>query len=190
MQCPSGPLSARFETTLPRNGGHDADVLGEAVLIETNRSRCSQGVAPLAGNAALQQAAGLHSQDMARERFFSHDSPVRGRETLAARVTQVGFRFQRVAENIIESRYMAYRYGAPYQVIDAVRCEFSYADGEKIRPHTYATLAREVVTRWMESPGHRGNILTPDLRAHGFALAPNADSSLCGGIYATQVMAR
>lgn len=122
--------------------------------------------------------------------FFNHESPVRGRETLSARVDQVGFRFSRVAENIIEARYMAYRNGAKYQVIDPVRCEFAYADGETIRPHTYASLARDVIRRWMESPGHRANILTPDLRAHGFALAPNKDTSLCGGIYATQVMAR
>lgn len=189
-ECPDGPLAAIFDRTLPRNGGHDADLIGAAVLSETNRARCREGLAPLDGNAALQQAAGLHSQDMARENFFSHDSPVRGRETLAARVTQVGYRFQRVAENIIESRYMAYRNGAPFQIIDAVRCEFAYADGERIKPHSYATLAREVVTRWMASTGHRENILTPELRAHGFALAPNSDPSLCGGIFATQVMAR
>lgn len=188
--CPSAALSRNFDRTLPRNGSHDARLLGEAVLIETNRARCAEGLRPLLGNAPLQQAAGLHSKDMARLGFFSHASPVPGRETLAARVTQVGFRFGGVAENIIEARYMAYESGRKYQIIDAVRCAFAYADGRIIPPQTYASLAREVVGRWMDSPGHRKNILTSGMREHGFALAPNKDSSLCGGIYATQVLAR
>ena len=188
--CPNGALSRRFNQTLPRNGAHDADLLGEAVVIETNRARCSEGLKPLLSNAPLQQAAGLHSQEMARLDFFSHSSPVPGRETLAARVTQVGFRFQSVGENIIEARYMAYQSGRQYQIIDAVRCEFAYADGTAIAPQTYASLAREVVRRWMASPGHRENILDAGMREHGFALAPNRDTSLCGGIFATQVLAR
>ena len=93
-------------------------------------------------------------------------------------------------ENIIEARYMAYQSGRQYQIIDAVRCEFAYADGTTIAPQTYASLAREVVRRWMASPGHRENILNARMREHGFALAPNRDTSLCGGIFATQVLAR
>ena len=188
--CPSGALPRVFQQTLPRNGAHTRNLIAEAVLIETNRARCSNGLRPLITNAALQQAAGLHSQDMARLNFFNHDSPVPGRETMTARVTQVGFRFQTVAENIIEARYMAYESGRQYQIIDPVRCAFAYADGSTIPPHTYASFALEVVQRWMESPGHRANLLNPAVREHGFALAPNRDTSLCGGIYATQVLAR
>ena len=127
---------------------------------------------------------------MARVGFFSHDSPVPGRETLAARVTQVGFRYQTVAENIIEARYMAYENGRQFHVLDPVRCDFAYVNGEKILPQTYASVARQMVRRWMKSPGHRANILNAGVREHGFALAPNKDRSLCGGIYATQVLAR
>jgi uncharacterized protein YkwD len=189
-ECPVGPLPRQFRRTLPRNGAHDRDLIGTAVLAETNRERCARGLSPLIGNAPLQQAAGLHSQDMARLNFFDHASPVPGRETLSMRVTQVGFRFQSVGENIIEARYMAYQSGRQYQIIDAVRCEFAYADGTMIAPQTYASLAREVVRRWMASPGHRENILDAGMREHGFALAPNRDTSLCGGIFATQVLAR
>ncbi|MEL7153327.1 MAG: CAP domain-containing protein [Pseudomonadota bacterium] len=164
--------------------------MATAVLVETNRARCSEGRRPLIANAPLQQAAGLHSQDMARLGFFDHASPVPGRETLASRVTQVGFRFQTVAENIIEARFMAYESGRQYQVIDPVRCAFAYADGQVIPPQTYASLAQEVVRRWLASPGHRANLLNPAIREHGFALAPNRDTSLCGGIFATQVLAR
>lgn len=188
--CPVGALPRAFQGTLPRNGTHNRDLIAEAILVETNRARCAKGLRPLINNAPLQQAAGLHSQDMARLNFFSHTSPVPGRETLAARVTQVGFRFQSAAENIIDARYMAYESGRRYQVIDPVRCAFAYADGQSIPPHTYASMARELVTRWMASNGHRENILNPAMRQHGFALAPNRDTNLCGGVYATQVLAR
>ena len=144
----------------------------------------------MAFNAPLQQAAGLHSQDMARLDFFSHKSPVLGRETLASRVAQVGFRHQFVAENIVELGYFAYRSGEPYRVIDQVRCEFAYEDGSEIVAHTYASFAREVVRQWMFSPGHRANLLNPNLTQHGFALAPNSETALCGGIFGTQVLAR
>ena len=188
--CPSGGLPGVFDRRLPRNGRHDADLLGQAVLNETNRARCGNGLEPLRGDGALQQAAALHSRDMARLDFFSHDSPVPGRETVGDRAKQVGFRYQSVAENIIEARYMAYESRRKYEVINPERCAFAYADGTPIARHTYASLAREVVSRWMESPGHRRNILNRTHRAHGFAIAPNGVQSLCGGLFGAQVMGR
>ena len=188
--CPSGSVSPALNRTLPRNGGHNVDLLAEAVLIETNRARCARGLQPLITNASLQQAASLHSQDMARLNFFSHDSPVPGRERLSTRVSQGGYRFQTVAENIIEARYMAYEGGRSYRIVDAGRCQFEYANGQPIQPHSYASMARELVDRWMNSPGHRANILNGAVREHGFGLAPNRDQALCAGVYGAQVFAR
>ncbi|MEM9061253.1 MAG: CAP domain-containing protein [Pseudomonadota bacterium] len=188
--CPPRPLDRVYDQTLPRNGNHDAALIDDAVRLETNRERCARGLPALEAHAALQQAAFLHAQDMARLGIFSHNTPVPGRETPGDRVTQVGFRWQNVAENITESHYMDYENGAPYTTIDAVRCEFAYADGRPIPPQTYASLARSVVARWMGSEGHRANLLSPDVVAHGFAIFPNGDTALCGGLYGTQVMAR
>ena len=134
--------------------------------------------------------ADLHARDMAQLRFFSHDSPVPGRETMMARARQAGAGYQWVSENIIEARYMAYESRRRYEVIDPARCEFAYADGTPIDAHTYASLAREVIGRWMNSPGHRRNILHRTHRAHGFAIAPNSVRSLCGGLFGVQVMGR
>ena len=188
--CPSGALPAAFDKELPRNGRHDASLLGTGVLIETNRARCAQGLSPLETNRDLQKAAQWHSADMAKRNFFDHTSPVRGRRTLGDRVSKAGYNFRQIAENIIESHFVAYESGARYRVTDEKRCAFQYIDGRTIARHTYGSLAREVVTRWMDSPGHRRNILTRDLRHHGFAMAANKDQALCGGIYATQVMGR
>ena len=188
--CPAGGLPGVFDRMLPRNGSHDADLLGQAVLSETNRARCGNGLEPLTGDGSLQLAADLHARDMAQLRFFSHDSPVPGRETMMARARQAGAGYQWVSENIIEARYMAYESRRRYEVIDPARCEFAYSDGAPIAPHTYASLAREVIGRWMNSPGHRRNILHRTHRAHGFAIAPNSVRSLCGGLFGVQVMGR
>ena len=188
--CPSGGLPAVFDNRLPRNGRHNADLLDQAVLIETNRQRCGNGLNPLIGHAPLQQAALMQSQDMARLQFFSHESPVPGRETMSARARLAGSRYPQVGENIIEARFMAYESGRRYEVIDAEDCEFAYEDGTPIASHSYASLAREVVQRWMGSPGHRRNILNASHLAHGFAIAPNGVESLCGGIFGAQVMGR
>jgi uncharacterized protein YkwD len=132
-------------------------------------------------------AARNHANDMARVGFFDHVSPVRARRTLGDRLDEIRAPYRRAAENIIEARYMDYRSGARFQVIDAARCRFAYADGRPLERHTYQTLAREVVTRWMDSTGHQRNLLDPDMRRHGFAIAPNRSTSLCGGIYGAQV---
>ena len=188
--CPPPSLDRVYDQTLPRNGNHDAALIDEAVRLETNRMRGDSGLRGLEANVALQQAAFLHAQDMVRTGVFSHTTSVPGRETPGDRLTQVGFRWQSVAENITESHYMDYQNGAAYATIDAVRCEFAYADGRPIPPQSYASLARSVVDRWMGSEGHRANLLSPNVVAHGFAIFPNGETALCGGLYGTQVMAR
>jgi uncharacterized protein YkwD len=188
--CPVGALPARFDRAIPRAGKHDPRLIADAVLIETNRARCARGLRPLRTDLSLQKAAYWHSGDMARKGFFSHSSPVRGRRTLSDRVGKAGYTYRKVAENIIEAHFMAYRNGARFQVVDASRCKFRYSSGAEIPAHSYGSLATELVSRWMNSPGHRQNILTPDLQDHGFALAANGETALCGGLYATQVLAR
>lgn len=185
--CGGGILPAEFSDTLPRAGNHSTERLDLAVMLLTNQARCANGVPPLIGNPALRQAAYLHSQDMARLEFFAHDSPVPGRETLGRRLDQVGMAGRGGSENIINGRYMAYKSGRRYSVLDASRCQFVYENGDPIAPHSYASMAVDIVDRWMNSPVHRRNILKASMKQHGFALAPSKTTSLCGGVLATQV---
>jgi uncharacterized protein YkwD len=39
-----------------------------------------------------------------------------------------------------------------------------------LEPHTYASFAADVVARWMDSPGHRANILNPRFRLLGLGV--------------------
>lgn len=188
--CGGGALPRQFNQIMPRAGQHSAETLDLAVMLLTNQARCANGLEPLVGSPALRQAAYLHSGDMAREDFFSHDSPVQGRETLGRRMAQVGMDNRFGAENIIDARYMAYQSGRKFQIVDQASCRFAYEDGTPIPAQTYASLAAELVQRWMDSPGHRANILNKGMREHGFAAVPSKSTSLCGGILATQVFAR
>ncbi|MFK7942478.1 MAG: CAP domain-containing protein [Paracoccaceae bacterium] len=185
--CPPAPLGRAFEQTLPGAGRHDPVRLDRAILHEVNLARCDRGVAPLVAERSLRHASELHNRDMIRLDFFGHQSPVQERAEVSDRLRLVGVQFRMAAENLLEARFMAYQSGRQYQVIDPVRCEFAYADGTPIRRHTYASMGREAVTRWLDSPGHRRNLLNPDLTRHGAALVANKDKSLCGGAYITQV---
>ena len=55
-------------------------------------------VGELTWNSKLEQAALNHSEDMSSNNFFNHDSPD-GR-TLADRVTEVGYKYSWIGENI------------------------------------------------------------------------------------------
>ncbi|EIV96081.1 CAP domain-containing protein [Frankia sp. QA3] len=117
------------------------------VVTLTNIERGREGLAPLAVDPTLAAAAAEHSRDMVARGFFAHTSPD-GR-TVSDRVTDLGYRYARVAENI--------------------------AAGQ--------STAEEVVAGWMQSPGHRANILIPQLRQIGVGYAVGGEY----GTYWTQV---
>jgi hypothetical protein len=57
-------------------------------------------------------------------------------------------------------------------------CRFTYADtGEPVPVHTYASLARSAVARWMASPGHLASLLSPGFRRIGSAVAPRPEGT-------------
>jgi uncharacterized protein YkwD len=98
-----------------------------------NQYRAQNGCAALADNADLTTAAQDHSDDMARNHYFSHTTP-RG-------VT-------------FDEREKAAGYPTP--------------GGENIAMGQ--TSAQQVMTDWMNSPGHRANILNCQFTAIGIGL--------------------
>jgi uncharacterized protein YkwD len=121
-----------------------------ATLCLIDKARRASGLAPLAANVELDQAAVLHSDDMVTEDYFDHVSPVG--TTPGQRILATGYRPRapggEVAENI----------GAA-----------TLSD---------ATPAATVAA-WMGSPGHRQNILNPDFTQTGIG-ATNAVPGLLG----------
>lgn len=116
----------------------------EGALLELhNEIRAENGAPELFYQQDLAQAAGRHSEDMLGRDYFAHASS-NGRKP-ADQMLAAGYTSWRVAENL----YKVEGAGAEPE-FDAIE---SVAEG------------------WMESPGHRKNLLNPELRKVGVGVA-------------------
>ncbi len=135
-----------------------------STLCLVNNERLGHGLSPLAENPRLDQAAAGHSVDMVVNHFFEHISPTGS--TLLSRVTRSG-------------------YAAPGQ---------PWSAGENIAWGTGALGTPDAIVRaWMNSPGHRANILRSAFREVGtgvIAAAPVAGLTDPGGTYTQEFGAR
>lgn len=195
MLC-AAPASAACSRAFP--AGADAVVepgrkidkarIDAAIRAEVNYHRCKAGLSPLKPADGLRRVAVTHAGWMAKARDLSHRSTVAGQATPLARLKASGLRFHAGAENI---GYLA-RYqidGAPFRIRDASACAFASQSGRPIAPHSYATLARMIVTLWMQSPAHRRNILDTKVSQVGSAIAFDAAAPNCGRYYVAQSFA-
>lgn len=132
-------------------------VVSQATLCLVNDQRTSHGLRPLSENRALTGASTAYSQRMVQQAFFAHESPDGG--TLVSRLTAV--------------RYLT---GGDDWVVGE---NIGWGQGPLATP-------RAMVTAWMNSKGHRENILTSDYReiGLGFALGTPPDRTW-GATYTT-----
>ncbi len=118
-----------------------AQQVAEEIANEINQLRVRAGLAPLRLHPALSRAALRHSQEMLTLGYFSHQSPTPGRSSVGDRISAEGVRPRRYAENIFG-------------------CEGVSA----------AEVPRRAVEEWMQSPGHRRNILDPTFTHTGLGV--------------------
>lgn len=183
--CPSGnELGPRYNVPVDRTA-FNAELFDKAVLHYTNVARCNNGLDPLNADLGLRRAANVHSQDMAQKNFFGHDSPVPGRRKLTDRLKGNGVQFQAAAENLATRSRLRLISAKPYTVVDRASCTFAYG-GETIQPHTYRTMASQMVDLWEASPEHRTNLLNPRYTRLGSGGSFKANPRNCGDIIATQ----
>ena len=109
-----------------------------------NEARAEQGVGQLCVQEDLMAAAQGHADDMIERDFYAHETPEG--LTPGDRITRAGYPFATYGEN--NNRVSG---------LDA---------GEPGRDEL-----REAFEGWMESPGHRENLLNPDLREVGLGLS-------------------
>jgi len=128
------------------------------VVARSNDLRRAQGLPPTLPDAALSASARAFADYMARTDRYDHDAD--GREP-AERARASGYQACRVSENI------AY--------------QFSSAGFGS------AALARGFIEGWIDSPGHRRNLLDPAATDTGVAVARSARS---GRYYAVQMFGR
>ncbi|NJN93094.1 MAG: CAP domain-containing protein [Anaerolineales bacterium] len=122
----------------------------EDLRLLINAERTSRGLAPLAFDALLAQAAEAHSQDMINRNFFSHINPD-GLDP-GDRVANAGYSASTVGETI----------GAGY------------------------TTPAAMLTGWLNSPGHRDILLSPNFTEIGLGYVTGGTY----GHYWTAVFAR
>jgi uncharacterized protein YkwD len=153
----------------------DLDQLEQRVHQLVNHERTKKGLAPLAWNPVLNKTARQHSQDMARRRYFAHNSP-EGHD-LAYRFSRQGFACQVKAggavymgsENIYETSLYA-----SVDYVNEIAVTYQWKDLE--------TIAHTIVKGWMRSPTHRAGILEPSWQTQGIGVAISTDYR----VYVTQ----
>ena len=130
--------------------------LVHATLCILNAKRAGHDLRPLRLNAKLGTAARRHSGAMVRERFFSHTSP--NGDTFVDRIRAAG-----------------YLEGARSWTAGE---NIAYGSGSRSTP-------RSIGRAWMNSPGHRANILSGSFRSIGIGIASGTPVGVAGATYTT-----
>lgn len=123
----------------------------QAIYKQVNEQRVKAGVAPLSYSDTMQKYARMKSEDMAKNNYFSHENKS-GKLTVDIMKAD-GVQYSAWGENI------AYISG----VSDPTE------------------LANMFMKNWMNSPGHRANILSPNFTSIGVGVYKQGDK-----VYATQ----
>jgi len=137
--------------------------LGQArktILCLINAERKAENLSPLKKNKKLQKAAQRHNEAMVGTGCFDHECP--GEPTLDDRLEQI-----------------SYLVGSLLQWAFGENVAWGVG-GDEGTP-------RSVVSAWMESHGHRANILHPDFdeAGVGFSVGTPTSATAPGGVYTT-----
>ena len=116
--------------------------LANAALCLVNQERTSRGLKALKANRRLGKAARGHANDMVTKGYFSHDSL--GGGTFVDRIRNAGY--------------------VPPKLFPSLGEDLAWGSGALGTP-------REIVQGWMNSPGHRANILSRKFREAGMGVA-------------------
>jgi len=138
----------------------DYQTLNAAIFFATNEQRLKKKLHLLAHSVKLEESATMHSKDMYEENFFSHTNPGdRKKRTPNDRARLIGILNPYLAENIATA--FGLQYEQDRDVVVKGPGKFSYPNNEElIPPHTYLSVADALLESWMNSEGHRRNILS------------------------------
>lgn len=182
----SRTVSKKAAQTIVPAGRINQSLLEDAIREEVNFHRCRAGLRQVgdAGTGMSRQAQ-KHSAWMARTQQLTHRSTVPGASTLKQRVKNAGLRIRTGSENI----GMVHRYridNRRFKILNSSACQFATYEGQALPAHSYASLARHVVDLWMQSPGHRKNILDKRVSKMSAAVAFDPKAQYCGRFWVTQ----
>ena len=154
------------------NGRFNQAQMEAAIQQQINVYREEQGRAAFNWDDDLAQLARAHSKDMARNNYYSHTN--RAGDDPSARARKAGYdcrnpRSIGVAENIhVLYGHTSMLYGRPYEW------------------ETQERMIQRFVADWINSPGHRRNVLDPRYGRTGIGIAFGNYNGIQGAIFATQ----
>ena len=154
----------------------DAQQIEYLVHELTNQERRNYGLAQLAFDSEITQIARGHSLDMASREYFAHETPEGF--TPSDRAEQSGYSCQKIDglliySGIAENIFQGYLFDSYYTVNGEIT-SYDWSTEEKI--------AKATVDGWMNSPGHRKNILTEIFDREGIGVEITQDYK----VYVTQ----
>ena len=142
--------------------------LNDALWVETNRVRAAHDLRPLRALPALVRAADDQSAFMALTFRVAHANPIQGQGTVVERTKRHGLASAAcVAENVLSSGL------AP----------------PSDPPLSCAQVAAQLIEQWMNSPGHRANLLNREFTDLGCAARRVKFIGGTEEFFATQVFA-
>ena len=156
--------------------GFDNTIVEQYIYEFTNDERQERGLSKLVKVTVIDTIARNHSQDMSERDYFSHDTPDGLDPT--DRAKRLGYNCQKnygsyytygLAENIFQS----YTYSS--YMTEGVKSSYTWMTDEE-------AVAKEIVDGWMDSPGHRANILEKKYDKIGVGVVINSDEE----VYSTQ----
>jgi len=124
----------------------DAALLAREIFDASNAVRLREGLAPFSPEPRLAAAASDQAATLAMRVHSGHTSPILGHGDPAARVDKAGLGPGNVAENA---------------------ATMDVRKPDQSGDYTYSELAGAIVQAWMDSPGHRANLLDPALHFLG-----------------------
>ena len=132
----------------------------QSILAYVNAQRQANGLTPMTLDTSLSAIARAHSSDMVNRNYFSHTNPEGLGPTQRAERAGYNVRKQ-VAPN-------SYRVG--------IGENLGIMPTGNVRGYGYIgndgdSVARALVTMWMNSPGHKANILNPQFDRIGIGVA-------------------
>jgi uncharacterized protein YkwD len=151
VTAPQVPAGPCPNANLEPSAG-DLAQIKQATLCLINKERVSRGLVALADNAKLDAAASHHTNDMIANNYFEHVSP--SGETPEQRIRATGY----------------------------IPANAGFAIGENIATgSTGLDTPGQIVAAWMNSAGHRANILDANYRETGLAVADAIPAQIGGG---------
>jgi uncharacterized protein YkwD len=139
----------------------DPSQLGHTATVRTtlcllNKERSARGLRKLRADSKLRRAAAGHAGDMVAQHYFDHNS--KSGATFVTRIKRTGWTRSRRSWTVGEN--------------------IGYGSGSLATP-------RQMVKGWMNSSGHRANILARQFKMIGIGVANGAPTGGSGATYAT-----